>query len=247
LDVIASEVHHASPLIVFVDELEGTASLRSADPIIITPVVLFLAKDADQAYRYKHVRYTFAQCAAGSNSELDSLADWIEKYVKAYGGSIATNFDERRQTFINAPLSYQRLISKTYDRVVIEHFEGAISADRIDSINHAEITTQYSGETHMGHNFNVSARQSSTSIPSSTTSLRPLTLSQGLEPAQKAELERMVQTLKTDLDSIKGSHPDETQAIADALQKATAQASKPQGERKPSMFGAHRQRPEGCS
>jgi hypothetical protein len=46
----------------------------------------------------------------------------------------------------------------------------------------------------------------------------------------------MIQMLRANLEPLKTTHPDETQAIADALQKATDQASKPKDERKPSML-----------
>lgn len=46
----------------------------------------------------------------------------------------------------------------------------------------------------------------------------------------------MVESLKTELDSIKASHPDEAKEIASAVEKAVAHASKPSGERKKSML-----------
>jgi len=47
----------------------------------------------------------------------------------------------------------------------------------------------------------------------------------------------MVESLKTELDSIKSSHPDEAREIASAVEKAVAHASKPSGQREKSMLG----------
>ena len=60
--------------------------------------------------------------------------------------------------------------------------------------------------------------------------------SSGLDPAQKAQLEALVQSLKADLDKLQARHPDETQEIAAALEKAVASATKPPEQRKPSIL-----------
>ncbi|HEX5720241.1 MAG TPA: hypothetical protein VF179_29065 [Thermoanaerobaculia bacterium] len=72
LDDTAAYVHHARPLIVFVEELKGMATRRSREPIIITPVALFEAEDPDSWRSYDKARYTFVQCLAGADSELDA-------------------------------------------------------------------------------------------------------------------------------------------------------------------------------
>jgi hypothetical protein len=96
LDDIADRVHHARPLIVFVDELKGVVTRRSHEPIIIAPVALFETKDS-RAYRnYREAQYTFVQCAAGHDSELDAAADWIEKYATLHGGRVITNSGSQR-------------------------------------------------------------------------------------------------------------------------------------------------------
>src|SRR5262249_15955758 len=87
----ASRVHHTRPLIVIVDQLIGLAPRRIHEPIIIAPVALFETNDG-----YDRASYTFVQCEAGADSELDAAVDWIEKYVKKHGGSVITNFDEQR-------------------------------------------------------------------------------------------------------------------------------------------------------
>jgi hypothetical protein len=58
----------------------------------------------------------------------------------------------------------------------------------------------------------------------------------GLNSAQKAELDNMVQAIKTDLEVLKVTHPDETKAIADALEKAVVNVSKGPQERKKSLL-----------
>lgn len=64
-------------------------------------------------------------------------------YVLPYAGSAITNFDQIRPFLSDAPLSYQRLVSRTYDRTIIEnlHFSGPKLADRIDHVGSAMAVT----------------------------------------------------------------------------------------------------------
>jgi hypothetical protein len=223
LEDIASSVHGARPLIVFVESLVGVERLQLGDrKIIISPVALF-ETDAN----YDRANYTFVQCAAGSDAELDKAADWVEAYTTKHSGHIITNFDEQRPAFADAPLSYQRLISKTYNRAIIQRFTGTMVVQRIDSL-----TSQHFGDTHVGHNINVSG-PAIIAIDSTLSNVSQMIgVAQGLDPNQKLQLETLVQTLKSELDSLKSNHPDEAKEIADALQKAVATASKPPEERK---------------
>jgi hypothetical protein len=243
LDDAADHVHHARPLIVFVDELEGTATLRSGKPIIISPVALFGAMDPDDMdpddpcyHQGPEPRYTFVQCALGDDSELDAAAEWIEKYAKKYAGRVITNFDEQRPLLADAPLSYQRLVSKTYDRTVIKHFAGTVVVDRIDKLVHEETTTQYFGDMHMGHNINVKGHAIIAIESTLNNVTQTIGTAQGLDANQKSQLEAMVQSLKAELDDVKSSHPDEAKEIADAVEKAVANASKPPEQRKQSLL-----------
>jgi hypothetical protein len=140
----AAYVHHASPVIIFVEKIESLPKRKqSSIPITITPVALFDEEKSDSNVKSRrwgsNFGYTFVQCAADSNVELDDAANWIEKYAKKHGGRVVTNFDERSPILSNAPLSYQRLVERSYDRTIIEKLHLAKLADRID----LEMITKY--------------------------------------------------------------------------------------------------------
>jgi hypothetical protein len=124
LDEIAAQVHHARPLIVFVDRLKGIR-VANHQEIVITPVVLF---ETDKA------NYTFVQCEAGSDSEEDAAADWIETYATKFNGRVVTNFDEQRPILAEAPLSYQRLLRKTYEREALTQYAPYIDQRKIFNV-----------------------------------------------------------------------------------------------------------------
>lgn len=230
LEDVGHEVSGVRPILVVVDELRGVAIRRKPEtPIIITPVALFQTDD-----KYERSKYSFVQCPAGSDSELDNATEWIEKYSTKHSGHIITNFDEQRPILANAPLSYQRLVNKTYDKSIIKEFTGMMVVERVDNLVHEHNT--FVGEINMGHNINVTgpaiiAIDSTLSHVTQTIGAAP-----GLDASQKSKLEAMVESLKKELDSIKASHPDEAKEIASAVEKAVAHASKPTGERKKSML-----------
>lgn len=229
LEDTAAGVHHAQPLIVFVDELKGLATRPLEEPIVIAPVALFDSRD-----NFDEPQYTFVQCSAGLESELDDATDWIEKYAAKYAGRLITNFDEQRPVLADAPLSYQRLVAKTYDRTVIERFAGTIKVGRIDRLIQESVTTY--GDVQMGHRIKVggSAIINIDSVLSNVT--QTIGTAAGLDATQKTQLEALVQSLKADLDKLKASHADESKEIADALGKAIAHAAKPPQERKQSLL-----------
>lgn len=236
LNETAAQVHHARPLIVFVDQLKGVVTRRSFEPIIITPVALFESTESHARRYHDNAQYTFVQCGAGADAELDSAVEWIEKYVAKYSGRVITNFDEQRPVLADAPLSYQRLITKTYDRTVIERFTGNISVDRIDRLVQESTTTNYLGDFHVGHNINVGGSAIINIDAVLTNVTQAIGTAPGLNSTQKTELESLVQILKVDLDKLKASHADETKEIADALEKAVANAAKAPAERKQSLL-----------
>lgn len=230
LEDTAARVHHARPLIVFVEELEGSRSERSPKPIVITPVALFESTERQTRHEYRSAQYTFVHCAAGSDSELTAAADWIERYATKYNGRVVTNFDEQYPVMADAPLSYQRLVAKTYDRAVIKHFHGNIQVDSIDQI------VQELGEIHMGHKINVGGSaiiNIGTVLSNVTQTIRS---AHGLNPEQKSRLEELIRPLKADLDNLKSNHPEEAKEIAEALEKVVAHAAKPAEERKKSFL-----------
>jgi hypothetical protein len=54
LDDTAAYVHHAAPIIIFVEEIEGLARKgRNSEPIVITPVVLFGDRDSESEQRMR--------------------------------------------------------------------------------------------------------------------------------------------------------------------------------------------------
>lgn len=236
LDDIADRVHHARPLIVFVDEMKGIATRRSHEPLIITPVALFEAEDTHTCDNHRETQYTFVQCAAGRDSELDAAADWIEKYATLHGGRVITNFDEQRPVLADAPLSYQRLVARTYDRSALDRLAGTTQADRIDQLVQRLVINQYFGDGPMSQNINVGG----SAIINIDSTLNNVTQtigdSPGLDPSQKSQLEAMIMSLKADMARLKESHADETKEIADALEKAVATAAKPPQERKKNLL-----------
>ncbi len=137
LDDVAAYVHHASPVIIFVEEIKRYSSRkRSQGHITITPVALFDLSSGsldDQNRRGSDFGYTFVQSNTDARHLADA-ADWIGLYAKKYGGKVLTNFDERSPILADAPLSYQRLVNKTYDRTIITNLHLEKLADRIDSV-----------------------------------------------------------------------------------------------------------------
>ena len=230
LEDVGDQVAGVRPILVFVDELRGVTTRRKSEtPIIITPVALFQTDD-----EHERSKYSFVQCAAGSDSELDEATEWIEKYSTKHSGHIITNFDEQRPILADAPLSYQRLVNNTYDKSALRKFTGMMVVERIDKLVHEQNT--FVGGINMGHKINITgpaiiAIDSTLSNVTQTIGAAP-----GLNASEKSQLEIMVESLKTELDSIKASHPDEVKEIASAVEKAVAHASKPSGERKKSML-----------
>jgi hypothetical protein len=228
---VAASVHHARPLIVFVEEMEGVASGRGQAPIVITPVSLF----EENVYEFG-AQFTFVSCAAGQDSELDAAAEWIEKYAAKHSGRVITNFDEQRPILADAPLSYQRLVAKTYDRAVIERLAGPVVIKRVEQLVQETVHTKYVGGNHVTNNIKVggSAIINIDSVLTNVT--QTIGAASGLDSAQKSQLEALVQSLKAELDTLKASHADETKEIAEALEKAVTGAAKPPQERKKSLL-----------
>jgi hypothetical protein len=234
LDETAARVHHARPLIVFVEKIQGVATRRLGDQIVITPVALFDKMNAD--YHRHRTQYTFVQCSAGSDSELDLAGQWIEKYVRKHAGQVITNFDEQRPFLANAPLSYQRLVSKTYDRQLMQHYGATIMVERIDQLIQNPVTLNNFGEFHMGHKVKVGG-SAIINIDSTLDNVnQTIGSAHGLDPEGKAELEGLIKSLAADLTTLKATRADEARAIVDALDKAIVNASKPPSERKKNLL-----------
>ena len=233
LEDTAAYVHHARPLIIFVEKISGLKTRRKPDPIIITPVALFESTQ-EERYPFDKPQYTFVQCIAGADSELDAAGEWITKYAAKHSGRVITNFDEQRPILSNAPLSYQKLVAKTYDKSVFNHYSGEIKSARIDQVIQRSVVQL--GDTHVSNNINVGG----SAIINIDSVLKGVTQTiggaPGLDKEQKTELEGLVNSLKSDLEAVKPNHVDEVKEIAAALEKAVANASKPPQERKKSIL-----------
>jgi hypothetical protein len=156
------------------------------------------------------------------------------KYAAKHSGRIITNFDEQRPILSNAPLSYQKLVANTYDKAVFSHYSGDIKSARIDKIIQKSVVQL--GDTHVSNNINVGG----SAIINIDSVLKGVTQTiggaPGLDKGQKTELERLVNSLKSDLEAVKANHADEVKEITTALEKAVANASKPLQERKKSIL-----------
>ncbi len=233
LEDTAAYVHHARPLIIFVEKLSGVKNKGTLDPILITPVALF-ESGPEGEYFHERPQYTFVQCVAGADSELDAAGEWITRYAAKFSGRIITNFDEQRPMLSNAPLSYQKLVAKNYDRAVFNHYSGEIKSTRIDNLI-LKSAVQL-GDTHVSNNINVGG----SAIINIDSVLKDVTQTiggaPGLDKGQKTELEGLVNSLKSDLESVRATHADEVKEITSALEKAVAHASKPPQERKKNIL-----------
>jgi len=229
----AAYVHHARPLIVYVDKITGAKPKKGLGPIIITPVALFESFESDER-RYDRAQYTFVQCPAGEDSVLDAAGEWIGKYAEKFSGRIITNFDEQRPILADAPLSYQKLVAKTYDKTLIEHFSGTIQTAKIDRLVQKSVV-QF-GDTNVENNINVGG-SAIINIDSALNNVnQAIGGAPGLNDEQKSQMESLVTSLKVDLERIKASHADEVKEITSALEKVVANAAKPQVERKKSIL-----------
>lgn len=229
LDEPAAAARHASPLIVFVERFQASPRTEP-EPVLIAPVVLFERNTAGGDDRPRP-GFTFVTCQAGADSKLDEAVEWIEKYVRKFDGRVITNFDEQRPTLAYAPLSYQRLVERSYERRIVGRLCGAVQAENIE-----HLIINHHGDTVMGNQVNVTGH----AIVNIDSVLKGVTQkigeTEGLDSAQKAQLEPLVQLLRAELERIKASHKDEVAEIALALQKAVALADRPREERKPNLL-----------
>ncbi len=216
----ASSVHHVRPLIVFVDKMRGVKA-KKLEQIIISPVALF----EDNSQRHEQAQYTFVQCTAGNDDVLDEAGEWVNLYAKKHSGRVITNFDEQRPVLADAPLSYQNLVAKTYDRTVIKQYVGTVYAERVDTL------IQQNGDTRVENNISVGG-SAIININSTLNNVsQAIGEAPGLNSTQKAELEGLVSSLRTEIDAIKASHVDEAREIASALEKAIATAARAEKKR----------------
>jgi hypothetical protein len=228
LDDVARTVRGTRPVIVFVESLVPQKPREPlSEGFTISPVVLFESRESSD------VSYTFLEVYP-TNPLIAGVADWVSAYATKYNGRVITNFDEQCPQLSDAPLSYQRLVTKTYDRTVIHKYAGDVVIQRIDNFT---MTTEHYGDTHVGDNINVTGTSGVVAIHSTLTNVtQTINSSPGLDSAQKKQLEEMVQSLKTELDALRASHPDEVKEIDEAVQKTISLVAKPAAERKSSLL-----------
>jgi len=231
----AAVVRGARPLILFVEELLAVSAVPSSDRIAIAPVVLFERPPQARDWQYRQAEYTFVNCDAGGDAELDRAVEWIETYAKKFEGRLITNFDEQRPTLADAPLSYQRLVKGMYDKRILDHFGGTIRAEHIERVIMYNVEQNY-GDKVMGHKITTHGP----AIINIDTVLDRVTQNigapNGLDLAQKRRLEPLVESLRNELEKLKVSHADEATEIATALDKAVANAVKSPEERKRNLL-----------
>ena len=79
------------------------------------------------------------------------------EYSSIHLGSIITNFDEQRPLLAGAPLSYQRLVARTYERQVVNQYVsqygGTIIAEQIERMTYFDQSTHNYGGIHVGDNI----------------------------------------------------------------------------------------------
>jgi hypothetical protein len=157
----ASAVHHATPILIFVESIKGKSKKKNnLAPVIISPVVLFSAEGRPvDVHRNDEVgfafaaddvlgtpgrfAYTFVNCEAGSKETLKAASAWIEKYVQLYFSRPITNYDELSPELADAPLSYQRLVSGNYERsIVVQHLKhnGPLFVKEADHISEGNVS-----------------------------------------------------------------------------------------------------------
>jgi hypothetical protein len=231
LNETAARVHHASPLIVFVEKLSGVSIKVKKEPIVITPVALFgknMSENSDQ------LSYTFVHCAAGPVSEIEAAGEWIENYAKLHKGRVLTNFDEQNPILADAPLSYQSLIEKKYDKKIIQQIGGTIMVESV-----ARLTKTMNlkiGEINMGHKINVGGSAIINNNSTLTNVTQTIEATTSLDSEQKKQLKSLIAPLTADLARLSKSHAEEVQEITSALAKVVAQAAKPPKDRKKGLL-----------
>jgi hypothetical protein len=119
LDVIAGQVLHAPPVLVFVQEMTVTKRPRDdLEPRMqIRPVVL-LAPDASDDPT--SLSFAFVDRIYSAEKDLSpGIGESLSSLAVKLGGRILTNFDQVTPTLADAPLSYQKLLQKKYDEQLL--------------------------------------------------------------------------------------------------------------------------------
>lgn len=209
-----------SPVILVVESLRPSRSRVSRD-VLIRPTVLF-------EHRPYSFDYVFVTCRANCDYDIQHACEWISLYAERFNGRVVTNFDEQLPRFANAPLSYQRLVTGSYERRFVTRYLTRTTVNHIDKMNVKEL--------HMDNVYRVGgdAIFNIDSVLKNVT--QTIGSSRNLNADQKAELERLSEQLKNALQPIRVSHSEESQVILDSFQNAAAQAAKPPEQRKKNLL-----------
>jgi hypothetical protein len=156
----------------------------------------------------------------------------MQTYALKFSSKIITNFDEQRPHLADAPLSYQRLVTETYDREIVHQYGGTVMVERLETLIHYDSSTNYHGDFYMGDTINASGNATVFSRSSLTNATVTINSAPSLTSPQKEELNRLVQALDAQLAAIKPTYPAEVQRIEKSAQEALEEASKPVAERK---------------
>jgi hypothetical protein len=162
---------------------------------------------------------------------VDLTVEWMETYADKFSGRIITNFDEQRPILASAPLSYQRLVAKTYDRQVINLYGGKLIAERVETLTY-DYSTHYHGDVHMGDTITASGNATIINRSTITNSTLTINASPNLSLAQKSQLTTLVKAVGSELEPVQATHPAEAKRMDRAIEDAVAEATKPIAERK---------------
>jgi hypothetical protein len=219
----AKSVHHAAPLLVVAESVDRSlSSEQSSTPILLTPVVLF--SDSDQPDQIRNhdwggeFGYSFVQVPPpGPDHQLDAAEEWLTLYASKHGGKVITNFDQLRPFLADAPLSYQRLVTGTYDRAIIQnlHFVGHKLADQIDRVENVMSVNVTLGDGSVIHGDFVVAN-----------SIRD-SFNRAKEASGSDELRALLERLSSQVGSmLEKLDAEDAKKTADALETLTKEATR---------------------
>jgi hypothetical protein len=146
LDFVAEQVHHAPPVMIFVEEMTVTKRTRDLlEPrMMIRPVVLLSLNAVDNT---ENLSFAFVERVYGVEGDASRIEESLSTLATKLGGRILTNFDQVTPTFADAPLSYQKLLAKKYDEQLLSRLarDGGKLVQIVNrgSIGSLVMTTEY--------------------------------------------------------------------------------------------------------
>jgi hypothetical protein len=230
LENVGDAVHGTRPLILFVEELRDPTLPGTLEKSVkVRPTILFERPGPGELHQLGP-GYIYVTCNS-IDTELKDAADWMARYAAKFSGKILTNFDEQMPRLADAPLSYQRLVTRTHDRQVINLYGGELIAERVETLTY-DYSATYHGDVHMGDT--ITANSNATVINRSTITNSTVTInaSPSLSPEQKLQLTALVEGLRSELEPVQATYPAEAKRMDRAIEDAVAEATKQVAERK---------------